>query len=86
MDVLLRLEQLLMQFGGLTAVNNFSLTLRAGERPLATWEPTTPRHWERIELGPFPWQPGEALVFAVSGPAGEPTNGLILDRARLAWR
>ena len=31
MDVLLRLEQLLMQFGGLTAVNNFSLTLRAGE-------------------------------------------------------
>jgi len=30
-DVLLRLEQLLMQFGGLTAVNNFSLTLRAGE-------------------------------------------------------
>lgn len=63
-----------------------TLTLRAGERPLATWEPTTPRHWERIELGPFPWQPGEPLVFAVSGPAGEPTNGLILDRARLAWR
>lgn len=31
MDVLLRLEQLLMQFGGLTAVNDFSLTLRAGE-------------------------------------------------------
>lgn len=31
MDVLLRLEQLLMQFGGLTAVNNFSLTLRDGE-------------------------------------------------------
>jgi len=30
-DVLLRLEQLLMQFGGLTAVNNFSLTLRDGE-------------------------------------------------------
>lgn len=31
MDVLLRLELLLMQFGGLTAVNSFSLTLRAGE-------------------------------------------------------
>jgi len=30
-DVLLRLELLLMQFGGLTAVNSFSLTLRAGE-------------------------------------------------------
>lgn len=31
MNVLLRVEQLQMQFGGLTAVNNFSLTLRAGE-------------------------------------------------------
>lgn len=31
MDVLLKLEQLLMQFGGLTAVNGFSLAVRAGE-------------------------------------------------------
>src|SRR5512139_1806232 len=31
MTAFFRLEQLVMQFGGLTAVNNFSMTLEAGE-------------------------------------------------------
>lgn len=31
MDTLLRLENIVMRFGGLTAVNNFSLTIGAGE-------------------------------------------------------
>jgi len=63
-----------------------ALELRAGERLLATWRPSVPRRWERVELGPFPWRPGEELVFAVTGPAPGPTNGLILDRAELTWR
>jgi hypothetical protein len=63
-----------------------ALELRAGERILATWHPSVPRLWERVELGPFPWRPGEELVFAVTGPATGPTNGLILDRAELSWR
>ena len=63
-----------------------ALELRAGARPLATWRPAVPRRWERIELGPFPWRPGDELVFAVTGPAPGPTNGLILDRAELSWR
>ena len=64
-----------------------ALELRAGERLLARWEPTEPRRWERLELGPFPFPAGSPLVFAVVGPPGAPPlNGLILDRAELAWK
>lgn len=64
-----------------------ALELRAGDRPLARWEPREPRRWERIELGPFPFAAGAPLVFAAVGPPGAPPlNGLILDRAELDWR
>lgn len=64
-----------------------ALEVRAGERLLARWDPVEPRHWERLELGPFPFPTDAPLVFAVVGPPGAPPlNGLILDRAELSWR
>jgi hypothetical protein len=57
------------------------------EERLAEWRPTTPRVWEDVAFGPFPWRAGSTLVLAAEGPASTtPLAGLILDRARLDWR
>lgn len=56
------------------------------EERLGSWSPTTPRTWEEVAFGPFPWQPGATLILAAEGPASTtPLAGLILDRATLTW-
>jgi hypothetical protein len=57
------------------------------EERLGTWSPTTPRTWEEVAFGPFPWRPGATLILAAEGPASTtPLAGLILDRAKLTWQ
>ncbi|HEX9668386.1 MAG TPA: hypothetical protein VGC93_02775, partial [Thermoanaerobaculia bacterium] len=64
----------------------FALDVRAGSAHLATWRPQRARVWERVELGPFAWPAGEPLVLEAFGPHPRgPLNGVLLDRAVLAW-
>jgi len=65
------------------------LELLCGDRAVATvrWEEHD--RWERREVGPVAWTPGEPLVLRVPPPTGpgEPgvVNGVILDRIELRW-
>jgi hypothetical protein len=62
-----------------------SLDVMAGRRLLAIWYPGAQRVWQTVELGPFPFAPGESLVFEAHGARGpgEP-NGVILDRVEVS--
>jgi hypothetical protein len=64
-----------------------TLHLRAGDRPLARWQPDGASGWQQVRLGPLPWEAGEPLVLALE--AHHPArwrNALVLDRAELTWR
>ncbi|HVS03104.1 MAG TPA: hypothetical protein VMT16_10080 [Thermoanaerobaculia bacterium] len=64
-----------------------TLTVRAGQQPLAHWQPTSDSGWQRVRFGPFPWQPGVPLVLALSEPpSAEGRNGLLIDRLEVDWQ
>jgi hypothetical protein len=77
----------------------FDLELRAGDQVVHAWRvgdgrggPGGPggrgqRGWRWLEAGPVAWPAGSPLVVAAfDRRPGGPPNGVILDRAELAWR
>ncbi len=64
------------------------LRIKSGDRIVGRWRPEGPKAWKEIELGPFLWDEGEALVLEVAAeePRGERRlNGLVIDRVDLRW-
>jgi hypothetical protein len=63
------------------------LEVLSGDELLATWRPTRPGEWQRLELGPFELPRGRPLVLRAKGPPRSGLqNGLLLDRVEVDWR
>lgn len=61
--------------------------IAAGERSLTTLRLTTPRRWERHDLGTHEWPAGAPLVIRLVGSqSGGDPNGMLLDRVRIDWQ